>query len=381
MSQKAKDLIRNILDNGTPQEKRALFSFTVEEDNAVILKKFELFTRYNYSRYFTHKSSPEHTVEVENLIRSYKGETNVIEIAFRGFGKTTLKKLFDTFVILNDTGNFRKYIKVLTKDGKNSRQVVTDVYNMIVEVKPIYGDIFEKEGDKKREETMSVFTTKEGVKYSSGTIGQTQRGHVQDAYRPDWVWFDDLEDRESVSSLIITEGIINRADEAITGLSFDGTYVITANYISDAGTVQWFLNKKDIIKHIVPITNGDTPTWDRYTPEILKKLKDDAEDWAGEYLCVKPDTKILTKDGWEEISSLSVGDKVISHLEKEQEILKVFENTSDDLLDITVNGESVTITKNHPVRTIRGGVEKWVEAGDLIVDDLVVVIPHGKLTP
>jgi hypothetical protein len=286
MNNNSKNLIKEILVSGKPEEKQFLFGFSVNDDDNKILKKFKLFSKTNYPRYFTHKSSPEHDVMIINYIKSYKGQCNGIEIAFRGFAKTSILKLFIAFVILNDKENFRKYLKILAKDLKNSKQMVTDIYNLMVEVRDIYGNIFENKTDLKREEQMGSFTTNKGVKLTAGTVGQTQRGHIQDAYRPDWLLFEDIEDRDSVSSVVITEGIRDKIDEAIQGLAFGGTYQVNANYISDVANVQWFLDKKGINAHIVPITtpNG-TPNWDRYTPEIIAKLKADSDDFEGEYNC------------------------------------------------------------------------------------------------
>ena len=282
----ARQLIKQVLLTGTPAEKRALFAFTVDDDERKILKKFKLFARSQYPRYFESPDAPFHDEMLLNYIRSYRGQQNGVEIAFRGAAKTALLKLFIVHVLLNDTDAFRKYIKILSKDLKNSKQITTDVYNLIIEVQGIYGDVFAKEGDKKREETMGGSTLRSGVKFLAGTVGTPQRGHLQDAYRPDWVIFEDVEDRESVSSITITEGIIEEADEAITGLSLNGTYQVNANYISDAGVVQWFLNKPAIVAHIVPIIDEEgNPTWARYTPEKIAELKANAEDWAGEYLC------------------------------------------------------------------------------------------------
>lgn len=282
-----KDIIKEIVLKGSKAEKLHLFNFDSRKDShEVIANKFRVWSRANYPRYFTDKESPEHKVMAINFVKSYKGECNGIEIAFRGFGKTSILKLFVAFVILNDTDKFRKYIKILSRDLKNSKQMVTDIYNLIVEVQDLYGDVFEKEGDKKREETMGSFTTKQAQKLTAGTVGQTQRGHLQDAFRPDWVLFEDIEDRETVSSIVITEGIIQKCDEAISGLSFNGSYQVNANYISDSGSVQWFLNKPDINKHIVPIIDAKgVPTWERYTSEKIEQLKAEAEDWSGEYLC------------------------------------------------------------------------------------------------
>ncbi len=281
----SKELIKKIILEGTPEEKRELFSFDKNTPHKIIRKKFKLFARGLYPRYFEAKSAGFHDDMIMYYIKSYHG-INYLNVAFRGSAKTTLKKLFDVFVLLNDKDDYRKYIKVLTKDIKNSKQVVTDVYNLIVEVRYIYGNPFAKEGDVKREETTSSFTMSSGRKYASGTVGQTQRGHVQDAYRPDWVWFDDVEDRDSIRSSIITEGIIGRISEAIDGLSKNGNYVVTGNYISDQGTIQWFMNKSYIETQITPIMDEQkNPTWEYYSKEDIKRIREDADDFHGEFMC------------------------------------------------------------------------------------------------
>lgn len=371
------NLIKDILFNGTSEEKRAIFSFSLKDSNETIVFKFKLFSRVYYPHYFDSDMCEEHNVALNNFIDSYRGE-NVNEIGFRGFAKTTIAKLFIAFVLLNDQDNTKKFIKFLCKDLGNAKQAVTDIYNLMVTVKDIYGDMFEQAKDIKREETMSSFTTKDGVKLTASQIGKTQRGNVQDAFRPDWLVFDDVEDSESISSIVQTEFIIKRVDEAIQGLALNGSYVLLGNYISDSGVVQYFVDKGNKT-HIVPIIDAHgNPTWDRFSKEKIEQLKRDALDWAGDYLCLKPDTKVLTETGYMEIKDLQVGDSVITHKGRKRKILKVMENNAKDLLDITVNGVTTSITKEHPVLVRTEAGDEWVEAGNLKKDDLVVVIPHDK---
>jgi hypothetical protein len=221
------------------------------------------------------------------MIGCYYGDHNYLNLGFRGCAKTTYTKLFLAFVLLNDIEHFRKYIKVLTRNFGNAKQMVTDVYNMMVEVRDLYGDVMYKEKDIKREETMGSFTTVDGVKILAGTIGMTQRGHIQDAYRPDFLVFDDVEDRESIQSLTTTESTIWRIDEAIQGLANNGGYMCTGNYISEEGVIQWFLNKPRIVVDKVAIMDEDgNPTWPaRYNKEKIASIKDDADDFYGEYMC------------------------------------------------------------------------------------------------
>jgi hypothetical protein len=50
--------------------------------------------------------------------------------------------------------------------------------------------------------------------------------------------------------MAITEGVIARCDEAIIGLDKNGSWLVTGNYISENGTIQWFLDKKNKITPI-----------------------------------------------------------------------------------------------------------------------------------
>lgn len=295
----ARDRIINVAMNGTPAEKRHLFGFDKTTTNEMILQKFKLFAKSQYNRYYQTTDAPFHDGMIMRTIQSYRRE-NVVEIGFRGSAKTALKKLLRVYLLLNDKDHYRKYAKVLCGDLTNSKQIVTDIYNMMLEVAYIYGNVFEQEGSKKSEETMSSFTMTCGVKLKSGTVGQKQRGHQQDAYRPDWVWFEDIEDSETISSQVITRGVIKKCDEAIQGLARGGSWELTANYISDIGTVQWFLDKKNIIKSITPIlydaefekgksagpiVEGKIAWPAAYTIKDIQKIQEDALDFWGDYMC------------------------------------------------------------------------------------------------
>lgn len=290
--------IKDIIISGTREQKLALFTFKLDYDTEKILLKFKLFTTAFFIRYLKSKSAPFHDEMVRNMIKAYKGE-NFINLAFRGSAKSSLAKLFITFVLLNDEDHYRKYLKILSRDLKNPKQIVTDVYNMCLELSPIYGDVFEKEGDKKREETMQSFTMKCGVKLTAGTVGQAQRGHLQDAFRPDLLFFDDIEDSDSITSTVITKGIISSCDEAITGLQpITGNWIVLGNYISEDGVIQWFINKSSRILQITPILQEDKPTWDIFTLNKINELKKDTINFAGEYLCdpSKADNKFFDID-------------------------------------------------------------------------------------
>ena len=277
----------DIIKSEDIEQIRALFAFNKQENPKVFRFKFELFCYAFFARYFGSEGAPFHDDFINHMKDSYWGNHRYLNLGFRGCAKTSFTKLFITYVILNDNDRSRKYIKVMTRNMGNAKQIVTDVYNNCVSLRDLYGDIFVKEGDKKREETMGSFTTVDQRKLLAGTIGVTQRGHIQDAYRPDWIVFDDVEDRESIQSLTQTEATINRIDEAIAGLSADGSWMCNGNYISEEGVIQWFLNKPHVVVDKIAIMDEDgNPTWpERYNKEKIEQIKNESEDFYGEYMC------------------------------------------------------------------------------------------------
>lgn len=281
------ELAEKTVNEGTDEEILAFFAFDKTEDRNAVAFKFKYWAYKVFPRYFQSPPAEFHDDFVYHMLAAYYGESNYLNLGFRGCAKSTYSKLFLVYALLNDIDHTRKYIKVLTRNFGNAKQMVTDVFNMIIETKPLYGNVLYKEKDVKREETMASFTTVDGVKLLAGTIGMTQRGHLQDAYRPDFLVFDDVEDRESIGSLATTEATIWRIDEAIQGLAADGSYMVNGNYISEEGVIQWFLNKPQIIADKIAIVNEEgEPTWpDRYNKEKVQRIKDDSDDFYGEYMC------------------------------------------------------------------------------------------------
>jgi len=285
--QEAIDLAEKIWHEGTPEEKLAFFAFESTEPFKMVAFKFTYWIYKLYPRYFQSAPAAFHEQMVMNMLTAYYGKGNYTNLGFRGCAKSTYSKLFIAYALLNDMDHTRRYIKVLARNLGNSKQMVTDIFNLIVEVKPLYGNLFPKQKETKGEETMLVFTTVDGVKLMAGTVGMTQRGHIQDAYRPDFLIFDDVEDRESINSLAQTEATIWRIDEAIQGLSNTGSYMCLGNYISEEGVIQWFLNKPNMTVDKITILDHDgNPTWpERYPLEKVDLIRNDSDDFYGEYMC------------------------------------------------------------------------------------------------
>lgn len=281
--------IKQILLGNNKEKILALFNFTIKDDNDLILLKFNLWARFFFPKYFSKQEAPFHKEIDLNNLAVYKGEIkSFTDIVFRGGAKTTRTKLFVAFCIANDTGNYRKYFKILTKDLGNSKQIVTDIYNMFVDkrVKSFYPEIFAKT-DAKRQESMNVFDTSTGVKVLADTVGVDQRGQLQESSRPDFILFDDFETRATLRSAVISKALWDNMEEARTGLSKGGGCIYNCNYLSERGNVHKLVLKEneDNKVLIVPIIENGIPAWNIYTVADIESIKHDAEDFEGEYLC------------------------------------------------------------------------------------------------
>lgn len=289
--------VKEILDRGDRAEIRSLFAFDKSTDEIKLMVKFRIWGGWFFPKFFKVSDAPFHKEIDRGNLRAYRGnQSEFLDIAFRGAAKTTRTKLFVAFCIANDEDHYRRYFKVLSADGANSKQIVTDVYNLLMNKAMVfyYPEVFQKTVEK-RQETMSTFTTSTGIKMQADSVGTDQRGDIQDESRPDFIWFDDFETRKTLRSAVTTNAIWQNMDEAVQGLSRDGSCIYNCNYLSERGNVH-----KLVLKHaehmlITPIkgkiVNGvhidGAPTWpSAYTPiDVEIKLKK-ADDPAGDYLCV-----------------------------------------------------------------------------------------------
>ena len=282
--------IQDILLNGTDKEKLALFYFNVRMSTDEIEVKFNLWSRYHFPQYFGSEDADFHSEMNRSNIAVYKGDLDhFVNIAFRGAGKDVKTQLFMAYAILNDTENYRKYYKVLSDDGTNSVQSVTDIYNMLVNPKVayLYPDVFEKTAFK-REERMDAFTTSKGVKVIADIVGASQRGAKQEESRPDFLWRNDFETRKTLRSAVITRAIWDNLEEARTGLQKGGGIIDTCNYISEVGNVHRLVTEKQSDRKkifIVPIMKDGKSTWSRYSLEDIEEMRKTDDDFEGERMC------------------------------------------------------------------------------------------------
>lgn len=289
--------LKDILQSNNPKLLRGLFQFSLDESDAAILLKFNLWARYFRPHHFDSEDAPLHADINASNLHAYRGDIDAfVNAAFRGAGKDVKTKDFIAFVILNDKNHYRRYFKILSEDSSNSTQSVTDIYNTLVDqrIMRVYPDTFVKTSDKsKLAETMSDFMTATGIKVTADSVGSSQRGDVQDASRPDFIWYNDFESRVTLRSAVKSRAIWDNMEEARTGMQKGGACVYTCNYISEMGNVHRLITEKLSTRKrilITPIGQKGSDgrwisNWARYTHEEIVAMEEQDDDFEGERLC------------------------------------------------------------------------------------------------
>lgn len=243
----------------------------------------------------------------------------IIIVGYRESAKTTRVKMNQCYLTLY-LKDLLDYINVVSGDGEGSSQFTMDMFNAfsfskIARYFPgVISDEFKR--GKKESQTMSKFTTTDGVTYSASGSRKTKRGAMQMnideegeimAKRPKQAIFDDIENETTIKSYTVTQHIRSVMNATIDGLDqTQGFSIVLANYLSLRGNVNYLLNKYRNVESakiiMIPIYDGTkTITWpdkycwsDKEKQELFEKdkiikvsieaIKRDSDNFETEYL-------------------------------------------------------------------------------------------------
>ena len=294
LAKKSEQEVRRIVTEGTPEEKRTLYKFSLKTDSDErIFAKYNLFTADLFPESYKSPDAEFHGDWIWKLIALYRGDIHTFaNIAGRGLGKDVKTKLFIVFVILNDIDHYRRYFLCLSADGPNSKQMTLDLYNMIFDCSKVYLGVLPDMGGKenKKVKQQGNFDTTFGVKVVASTVRISQRGRVQDiGSRPDFVWYNDYETEVTLQSAVETIKIATIMGAAHAGLEKGGVELHTCNYLSLLGNVHEIVSKKSPKKEVLitPLVNSKGEiTWpERYTEEDVEEFKLTDRNYRAERNC------------------------------------------------------------------------------------------------
>lgn len=194
--------------------------------------------------------------------------------AYRESAKTTLAKI----KLVHNVVYAKKHFNIWASfDQKKAEANLFDVAIHLQTNKKIisdFGQLFyttSSEQRKSEKKSIKEFVTSNGVKLKAYSTGQSIRGEIFGAYRPDFIILDDIETMKTVISEARTSQVVSFIDEALSGMSGDCNVLCLANSLSHAGSVAYFKNKiqslNNWVTRNIPVMTADSvPLWpSKYT--------------------------------------------------------------------------------------------------------------------
>jgi phage terminase large subunit-like protein len=242
---------------GTPAERKFLCEHS-----------FGLFAIYYFSNYFKYALAPYHYDMAQDLEDLLAGKIRECAwIMYRESAKTTLAKLFVIWCIAYKK---KKYINVDSFDKENAERILFDVAFELTNNKKLSADfptLFSKRRgiEDIKQNRINNFVTENGIRVEAHSTQESVRGRIHLDQRPDMLIADDIETNKTKDSEAYTKQVRDHISEALAGMSPDGNILYLGNYITEAGNIQFLLDRaktdfKLRIRNVPVMTNG-IPAW------------------------------------------------------------------------------------------------------------------------
>lgn len=192
---------------------------------------------------------------------------------FRESAKTTLAKIGVIHAICYKKSHF---IIWSSFDQKKAEANLFDVVIQLQTNKKLikdFGQLFygSDSGKKSEKKSIKEFITANDIKVKAYSTGQSIRGEVYSAYRPDFIILDDIETLKTVVSEARTRQVIDFIDELLSGMAGYCNVLVLANSLSFTGSVAYLEEKIKklkgwIVRDVPVVTDDDELVWpEKYT--------------------------------------------------------------------------------------------------------------------
>lgn len=162
--------------------------------------------------------------------------------------------------------------------------------------------------------------------------------------------------------------------------SVSGITPTIANQIS-----KYLDSYNETIKHLESEEEKQNVKVEDYIPKEYIQIYNKSKEYQSiivnlkVHACFTGESLVLTKNGYKKIEDIKIGDYVLTHNNKYQQVAKTFCLQTDELIELKITGETIKVTPNHPfyVRTRIGSYPKtysqpyWKRAKDLNKEDWI----------
>jgi phage terminase large subunit-like protein len=229
---------------------------------------FGLFAVYYFSNYFKYPLAPYHYDMAQDLHDLLDGKIRECGwIMYRESAKTTFAKLFVIWCIAYKK---KKYINVDAFDKENAERILFDVAYELTNSAKLADDfptLFSKRRgiDEIKQNRISNFVTENGIRVEAHSTQESVRGRIHLDQRPDMLIADDIETNKTKDSEAYTKQVRDHISEALAGMSPDGSILYLGNYITEAGNIQYLLDRAKTDHKLrirnVPVMVDGVPSW------------------------------------------------------------------------------------------------------------------------
>lgn len=242
---------------------------TTEERVFLCEQSFGLFAIYYFSNYFKYPLAPYHYDMAQDLHDLLDGKIRECGwIMYRESAKTTFAKLFIIWCIAYKK---KKYINVDSFDKENAERILFDVAFELTNNKKLAADfptLFSKRRgiEDIKQNRINNFVTENGIRVEAHSTQESVRGRIHLDQRPDMLIADDIETNKTKDSEAYTKQVRDHISEALAGMSPDGNILYLGNYITEAGNIQFLLDRakddhKLRIRNVPVILPNKQPAW------------------------------------------------------------------------------------------------------------------------
>lgn len=284
MKQKDKEIVDYIFSKNSKSKVRKLY---FEND-------FLLFCFYYFPWEFLHALADFQIEYIENL----EDWMNIFFVGFRECWKSMILTQYYIYCICYKK---RRFIMHYNSEIDQAKSMLRDVVMILEENEKIIADFgylylpewWRKQKDKKQK-SISEFITENWIKVKAMSIWKSPRGqkfvYKWVTYRPDLIWFDDIDTNKNTKNADIIEADINFILWEVFGwVSAFTQFVFLGNVINDIWRVLSLKNhfesdKKSGVKIFwIPIRKNWKIVWDRFVAtdkiaeEKNKNIKDSRE--------------------------------------------------------------------------------------------------------
>ncbi len=264
----------NLKSNGPSQKLLSLLEDKTKRI-AACERHIWLFSLYYFTRFHFFTMPPLHKEMYSDLEGMNTGQViGAVWKMWRESAKTTLAKI----KIIHNICYKKKFFNIWASFDQAKAEA--NLFDIVLELQTNgrlindFGQLFfsGRTGKEKPSEKKSIkeFITTNGVKVKAYSTGQSIRGEVFGAYRPDFVILDDIETMKTIVSEARTKQVVDFVDELLSGMGGDCNVLVLANSLSYIGSVVYLEEKVRgmtgwVIKDVPVISEENVINWaDKY---------------------------------------------------------------------------------------------------------------------